>query len=168
MVATGIVSHPSYPGQFIPTNVLNNSPLDLQPRQTMANPLPLCSLLRIRLDSHPLPPRLDIQIPQLDSTHSRLWPRCTTLGPNLVGSIRGRPLSPLDNRDSRHRQRIRSRSTSIPRRLALARRPGHPARRGLWDDPSADVDETAYLLYTPGSTGPRIHCYDLCSCLCAK
>lgn len=116
MVATGTVSHLSFPGQFITTNFLNNSPLDLQPRQAMANSLSMCGLLRIRLDSHPLPPRLDIQIPQLDSTHSRLWPGCATMGPDLVGNIRVWPLPTMG-------RQLYIRRPRIPKSVAMARGP---------------------------------------------
>lgn len=64
----------------------------VQPRQNLANSLSLRSILWLRLDSGPFPPRLGLQITQLDSPHRRLRPRCTSLGPNLVGHIWIRPL----------------------------------------------------------------------------
>lgn len=153
-----------------PTRPIANksSPLELPTRRPLANRHPMRSILRRSLGPRSLLPGIPLEIARLDPPRLRLRTGRPPLGPDLVGSIRSRPLPPLGYHDSRHRERICSRGTSIARRLALARRPGHPARRGLWDDPPADVDEIAYLLYAPGGAGPGFYSDDLCPCLCAK
>jgi hypothetical protein len=71
------------------------SPLDIQPRQLLANPAPLRIILWFCLDSNPLSPSQTIQIPQLDPPSGSLRSRSTTLGTDMVGNIFLRPIPPL-------------------------------------------------------------------------
>ena len=116
------------------------SPLDLKPRQAMANPLPLRRVLRIRLDSNPSPPRLGIQIPQLDTTHRGLWSRSAPMGANMVGNIRVRPIPPMG-------RKLCLRSIGLTKSLVMARCHGCTAGSRVRHDPATDTHTYAYLFH---------------------
>lgn len=137
------------------------SPLDLQPCQAMADPLPLRRLLRICLDSYSLATCLGIQITQLDLTYRGLWTWGTPMGTNMVGNIRVRPFPSMG-------RELCLRGTGLTKSLAMARRDGCLTGSRLWHDPLADPHPYAYLFHTTCIAGHRFSCDHLCKSICAE
>jgi hypothetical protein len=127
----------------------------------MANPLPLCRILRIRLDSNPLAPRLGIQITQLDPPHRGLWSWGAPMGTNMVGNIRIWPLPSMGGE-------LCLWGFGLAESLVMARCDGCITGSRFWHDPLADPHAYAYLFHATRIAGYWLSCDYLCESICAE
>ncbi len=125
-------------------------PLELQPRQSVADRPARHPLLRLRLGRLPLALRHPFKRPQLDPPRLRHRPRRPALVPNALGNLKHRAVRPL-GRGSSSQRACGSQSLAMARRARLA------SRSRLWHDPAADADEDPYRVHAHRGTGAGIH-----------